>query len=189
MQAPVSGLILAGGRSRRFGSDKAAHEIGGQAMIEMAYEALRAVTDDVIVSVRHEQQRYDVQAAYVVDRYRRMGPLAGLDAGFARARHDWLFVVACDMPLISGADVEMIIDGRRPGVDAVVARDVDGLMQPLCACYHRPVVGRQAKLLLQQRHLSMMGLLERLKVQTVRLSETALINVNRRADLQMISLS
>ena len=188
MLTQISGLILAGGRSRRFGSDKAAHDIGGQAMIEVAYETLRAVADDIVVSVRNDGQRYDLEAEHVVDRYRGMGPLAGLDAGFNRVRHDWVFVLACDMPQIRSSDVQRIAEHCSPPTEAVVAMDHEGLVQPLCACYFRPAVERQARGLLQRRHLSMMGLLQNLDVTTVALSESSLVNVNARADLQLLSL-
>lgn len=188
MQPPISGLILAGGLSRRFGSDKAAHRIDGQSMIEIAYDALRSVTDDIIISVRQDDQSYDLDAQYVVDRYRRMGPLAGLDAGLAVARQDWVFVVACDMPRICQDDVEAIIGQCAPPTDAVVATDADGMVHPLCGCYYRPTVAPRVKALLQQRHLSMMGLLDRLVVQSVPLSGASLFNVNRPADLVLLSL-
>jgi len=157
-------------------------------MIEVAFETLRTVTDDIIISVRNQDQRYDLDTTHVVDRYRGMGPLAGLDAAFARARHDWLFVLACDMPQISHADIEVIVDRCVAPVEAVVARDADGLMQPLCGCYFRPAVERQVKALLQRRHLSMMGLLHRLEVEAVALPEASLVNVNRPADLLMLSI-
>ena len=188
MQPAVSGLILAGGRSRRFGSDKAAHEIDGQAMISVAYQALRTVTDDIIVSVRQEEQEYDVDARYVVDRYRGMGPLAGLDAAFRVARNDWLVVLACDMPNVGQLEVNTIVAECRHGGEAVVATDEDGLVQPLCAAYYRPAALPPTKLLLQRRHLSMMGLLDQLAVRTVRLSENSLFNVNRPVDLYLLSL-
>ncbi len=188
MDRPLSGLILAGGRSRRFGCDKAAHEIGGQTMLERAYSTLRTITDDIVVSVRHDAQRYGIEAAHVVDRYRGLGPLAGLDAGFARTRHDWVFVLACDMPQVTAEDVARIANRCEPSADAVVAVDASEMMQPLCGCYYTPTVQKQAKQLLQRRHVSMMGLLHRLDVVTVPLSEAALVNVNRRVDLKMLSL-
>ncbi|MDX1740229.1 MAG: molybdenum cofactor guanylyltransferase [Rhodothermales bacterium] len=188
MNKYISGLILAGGRSRRFGSDKAAHDIGGQAMIARAFDALSAVTDDVIVSVRYKDQRYELDAEHVADRYRGLGPLAGLDAGFRRTRHDWVFVLACDLPQISRSDIRRIAAHCTPDAEAVVAIDHDDRPQPLCACYYRPAAERHVKQLLQRRHLSMMGLLQRLDVVSVPLSEEALVNVNRRADLKMLSL-
>ncbi len=188
MNKAISGLILAGGRSRRFGSDKAAHDIGGQAMIERAFETVSTVTDDVIVSVRYGNQRYEIDAEHVADRYRGLGPLAGLDAGFRRARHDWVFVLACDLPQISHPDVRRLVEHCASGAEAVVAIDADERPQPLCACYYRPAAERHVKQLLQRRHLSMMGLLQHLDVVKVPLSEEALVNVNRRADLKMLSL-
>ena len=157
-------------------------------MIRKAYTALCAVTDDIVISVRHESQRYDLEATYVADRYRGMGPLAGLDAGFTAAQHDWLCVLACDMPLVHPSDVRSILDAREDGIGGIVSVDSEGMRQPLCGCYYRPTVELHAKSLLQSRHLSMMGLLERIKVREVVVEGTSLINVNRPADLEFYSL-
>jgi molybdopterin-guanine dinucleotide biosynthesis protein A len=141
-----------------------------------------------VISVRSDDQRYDLEAQHVVDRYRGMGPLAGLEAGFRKVQSDWVFVLACDMPQISRTDVARIADRCEPPVEAVVAMDSDRMTQPLCGCYYRPAAERRAKTLLQRRHLSMMGLLNTLKVATVTVSDSALVNVNRPRDLQLLSL-
>jgi molybdopterin-guanine dinucleotide biosynthesis protein A len=157
-------------------------------MIERTFDTLRAVVDDVVVSVRHDSQRYDVSAEHVVDRYRGLGPLAGLDAAFSRVLHDWVFVLACDLPQCGHSDVRRIVERCEAPAEAVVAMDSDEMLQPLCGCYYKPAAEREAKQLLQRHQLSMMGLLKRLEVVPVALSEEALINVNRRADLKMLSL-
>ncbi len=117
-----------------------------------------------------------------------MGPLAGLDAGFGRVRNDWVFVLACDMPQIRSADVTRIAERCAPPAEAVVAMDSDRMTQPLCGCYYRPAAERRTKTLLQRRHLSMMGLLKKLEVATVAVSDSSLVNVNRPMDLQLLSL-
>ena len=50
----ISGLILAGGRSRRFGEDQAKHVVAGRAMIEHVVEAVAAVADFLLISVDEE---------------------------------------------------------------------------------------------------------------------------------------
>ncbi len=98
-----SAVILAGGQSRRMGADKALLRLpsGGPALIERVVAAARAVTDDVVV-VAADAERLPVMAVRTVpDAIAGAGPLAGLVAGFAAARHADILALACDLPYLS----------------------------------------------------------------------------------------
>ena len=184
MHDSITGLILAGGASRRFGADKARAAVEGRTMIARVFEAVSAVTEEVLVSVREGGEDYGLPGVRVVeDAVPGAGPLAGLEAGLRACRTPWLLVVACDMPFLTPDALEAIKRRRAPGLDAVVAQTPDGRLQPLCACYATrilPVV--EARLRSGRR--SMRGLLERLgAVRVAPLPEAPLRNVNRPGDL------
>ena len=184
MHESITGLILAGGASRRFGTDKARASVGGRAMIARVFEAVSAVTGEVLVSVRAGGGDYGLAARVVEDAVPDAGPLAGLEAGLRACRTPWLVVVACDMPFLTPEALEAVTRARAPGLDAVVARTPDGRLQPLCACYHTSVLPVVAARLRSGRR-SMRGLLERLgAVRVVPLPEAPLRNVNRPGDLR-----
>ena len=180
----LTALILAGGKSTRFGADKARHAVEGRAMIERVAEVVTEVADTVLISVAEEGAEYDLPSArQVVDRYRDAGPLAGLHAGLEATETPWLLAVACDMPFVTADVLQALAAARGPETDAVVARTLDGRYHPLCACYHqrtRPLVEAH----LAAGTLAMHALLDRLKnVRFVDLPAGPLRNVNRVSDL------
>ena len=182
----LTGLILAGGKSRRFGEDKARHLVAGRAMIEHVVEAVAAVADALLVSVGEQGAAFESATRtlrQVVDRYEDAGPLAGLHAGLTAAQTPWVLAVACDMPFITPEVLHALLAARGPDVAAVVARTPDGRCHPLCACYHQrtlPVVEAH----LAAGTLAMHALLDHLdKVKYVDLPAGPLRNVNHLSDL------
>jgi molybdenum cofactor guanylyltransferase len=101
--SPLSAAALAGGESRRMGSDKALLPLvaGGQPMLRLVLEQLAAVSDDVLV-VANEKERYASFAVRVVpDLHPRVGALGGIQAAITWSAHEHCLVVACDMPFLS----------------------------------------------------------------------------------------
>jgi molybdopterin-guanine dinucleotide biosynthesis protein A len=119
-----SGIILAGGRSTRFGGgEKSLRPVGGRPMICRVRDALDGVVDELVVSVRDEGQR-DLVAplvpglTFVYDEVRDIGPLA------------------CDMPFLSGKAIGILFE-RAEGHDAAVPVQENGFLEPLHAVYRR----------------------------------------------------
>ena len=134
---PLTGLILAGGKSSRFGSDKASALLRGRPLLQWAVTALEPVVDALVV-VKAVGQRlpsleHSVPLVVVEDAYEAMGPLAGLATGFRAVRSDFCFATACDAPLLMPAVVGLLAS-KAEDADVVVP-DVGGFMQPLAAVY------------------------------------------------------
>ena len=92
-QVPV--YILAGGRSSRFGSDKARAEIAGKPLIVHVAESLREF--DHVLAVADCPRKYDdLGVTTIADSQPGLGPIGGLATAVRHARHEWLFVAACD---------------------------------------------------------------------------------------------
>jgi molybdopterin-guanine dinucleotide biosynthesis protein A len=131
MIADCTGLILAGGDSRRMGRDKTAIEFAGQTLLSRAIDLMQAVFPHLLVSVR--RPRADIAAAQVIDELPNAGPLVGVCAGLARSQTPWVFVMAVDMPFLS-PEIILELALRREGYEAVVP--VAGAVpQPLAAYY------------------------------------------------------
>lgn len=144
-EAPL-GVILAGGRSRRFGRRKALADVGGRPMIERVRNALAAVVDNVVLIANEPEPYEPFGLATRPDTVAGAGPLAGIEAALAwaeeRGRHGAL-VVACDMPLVTPALLHALLDeARATGAPAVVPES-DGPrgFEPLCAYYGVGVLG------------------------------------------------
>ncbi|MEO7775368.1 MAG: NTP transferase domain-containing protein [Steroidobacteraceae bacterium] len=136
--APLYGLVLAGGRSKRMHTDKAALAYAGATQLERAMALLVAHVQRAFVSVRADQNEDPLRARFarIVDRDAGLGPMAGIIA----AQHEhpdaaWL-VLACDLPFLDDRTVAALVAARDPQHVAVAYRSThDGLPEPLCAIY------------------------------------------------------
>ena len=136
--APLLGLVLAGGRSTRMRTDKAALLYGGRSQLERAMALIAPHVGRAFVSVRAEQGAEPLRARFpqIPDTHENLGPIAGLLA--AQSRHPeaaWL-VLACDLPLLDEATLRHLVRARAPQRTATAYRSShDGLPEPLCAIW------------------------------------------------------
>jgi len=132
----VDGLLLAGGLSRRFGSDKRRAVFGGRTLAGRALLALRGAVDgDVFVAAVRGRFDWPATAILVEDASTGAGPLAGLVGGLARSRFGVL-VLPCDTPLLRAATVQALARLGRMHGRTVIARGPNGI-EPLVAFYPR----------------------------------------------------
>ena len=117
----VSAAVMAGGRSRRMGRDKAWLDVGdGRPIVQRVIDVLSLVADDVFLVANDERFR-TLGRRVVPDRFPDGGVLGGIATGIAAAAHDTVLVAACDMPFLNGDVFRLLID-RSEGADAVVPR-------------------------------------------------------------------
>ncbi|WP_049986080.1 molybdenum cofactor guanylyltransferase [Halobellus rufus] len=123
-------LILAGGRSTRFGDrDKAVADLAGTPMIRRVADRLAPVVDEVVINCRVDQvdaiesalSGFDPEPSFAVDRDPDAGPMAGIARGLEAVDAPYTFVVACDMPFVD-PDVVRLLFERAAGHDAAVPR-------------------------------------------------------------------
>ena len=136
----VSALILAGGKATRFGG-VAKHElvVDGQTIFARQVSVLAPRVAEILVSSPRPIEGY----RSVQDAHDGIGPLAGIAAGLAACRTEWLLVIAGDMPHITGALIDQLITIARgshdphaaDSLDAVGIR-IDGLPEPLFCILH-----------------------------------------------------
>ena len=130
----MKGLLLAGGRSRRMGTDKATltfHD--GKTQIERGLELLNSVCDECFLSVRADQ---GTDGNAIIDAFGEIGPLGAI-ASAQQAHPDiaWL-VLACDLPLLEEQHLQSLVDGRDTAREATYfTSSTDGFPEPLCAIW------------------------------------------------------
>lgn len=173
--AETTGLILAGGQSRRYGSDKALARLGGRPFVQIVHEALAPHVAETLVATGPTRRDYPVAARAVLDAVPDGGPLAGLAAGLAAARTPFLLAVAVDLPFVTAEALQPLLDAEP--ADAVVAV-TGGRRQPVCALWRVEAVRPVAEAQLAAGRLALWALLERLDVREVVLGAEALRNVN-----------
>lgn len=143
-----TGVILAGGRSSRFGgAPKGLARIGGERIIDRVAFALRACTDTLLLAANDPAADGWVPGARrVADRTPGLGALGGLQAAMAHAGTP-LLVVAWDMPFVSAPLLQELRARGERGALAVVPEGPDGRPEPLCAWYSNALLPRIERLL------------------------------------------
>ena len=117
--AGLSGVILAGGKSRRMGKDKAFLEVGGRMLIQRVLDVVTALCDDVVIVTNTPERYAPFGARLVRDIFPGAGALGGLYTGLHAARHARSVVVACDMPFLNRGLLQYMADLARE-FDAVI---------------------------------------------------------------------
>ena len=141
----IAGAVLAGGRSLRFGKNKALQTFKGKRFIDLAIESLRPFCEPVMAVVNEIEPYVDTGAMLVRDIIAHQGPLGGIYTALLFSPCEWVFIKATDMPFLVPEMASLIIEGAKGQFDAVVPK-VDEFFDPLLAAYNRrclPVIARQ----------------------------------------------
>lgn len=178
MTAPdgVTGIVLAGGSSSRFGADKLKATYDGQTLLERAVAAVAAVSSEVIVVVAPGDERPLPGADLVPVPIRRAqdpeshgGPLVGLLAGLEAAREPIAIVVGGDMPALS-VDVlrtlAQALGSAEGGHDAAVLVR-SGVFRPLPAAVRNGAATQAARRILGDGERSLVALVRELRTRHV----------------------
>lgn len=146
----ITGVILAGGKSRRMGTDKALLSVGRDAMIERAVAELSKVCSEVLISGCGEETGRRLGLKVVPDLIKGMGPLSGIHAALLAAQSEKCLVVPCDMPFLSAELAEVMIR-HSEGYDVAVPQHGDYL-QPLFGVYDPSCIQAIEEALRNNRH-------------------------------------
>jgi molybdopterin-guanine dinucleotide biosynthesis protein A len=189
----IVGIILAGGRSVRFGGEKAAAELCGTPLLIWAARRLQRACSAVAANVRSGTQAEAIAHANGLPLLYDMpgdalGPLAGVKVGLIWARDlgaSALAVSPCDVPLLP--DDLFIRLGEAAGGGPAMAETASG-DQPLCALWPVSALPQVVEALAGGAHPPTWRLLQMLGATRVRFAEeAAFANVNTRADLAAIA--
>ena len=125
-----SGVIIAGGRSTRFGDgDKAVADLAGEPMVRRVADRVASVVDELVLNCRADQESalrdaldgVGVPVSVALDAEPDQGPTGGLAAGLGAARGEYAAVVACDMPFVAPDFLDALFE-QADGHDAAVPR-------------------------------------------------------------------
>lgn len=150
LEVSISGLILAGGEGRRMaGRDKGLITLLEKPLVEYAIECITPLVDDVTISCNRNRELYqDYQLECIADKTVEngsgyQGPMAGIAAGLQQAKHEWLLVMPCDTPLMTGQVMSQLLlclaaNKSKSNPQAIIFSH-QGL-QPLHGLYHRSML-------------------------------------------------
>lgn len=140
-------MILAGGQSRRLGTDKAFLSVDGQPLVARTLESLAPLSDDrlIVTNTPEAFEGLNLLARLIRDERPGVGSLMGIYSGLKAACYANALVVACDMPFLSLPLLRFMIP-LAAGYDVVIPR-IGGLAEPLHAIYSRTCLAPMARLL------------------------------------------
>lgn len=182
----MTGIILAGGQSRRMKKDKAFLQLRGKAMIDYTLDVLNSLCNEIILVTNSPEKFTGKQAQIVPDMVRAKGPLAGLLSGLCAAHQDRCLLTACDMPFVKAELLSYM--ACKKGFDAVVPY-VNSRCQPFPGIYSRACIP-SIQMCINQRKLRFIDLFTEIRVKLITEEEIRLIdrdavsfiNINTPAD-------
>jgi molybdopterin-guanine dinucleotide biosynthesis protein A len=131
----IAGVILAGGKSRRFGSNKAFADINGQPLIERVISTLTPIFDELIIITNNPDEYAFLGLPMHEDLIKGLGPIGGIYTGLEKIKNSRGFFVACDMPFLNEKLIQYMA-GLSREFEAVVPK-IDWKMEPLHAVYSK----------------------------------------------------
>jgi molybdopterin-guanine dinucleotide biosynthesis protein A len=173
----VSAAIMAGGKSKRMGQDKAWIELDGEPLIKRVADVLDEVADEVLI-VANDPKYARLGLRVVRDHWPDGGALGGIATGVGAATHDTVLVAACDMPFLS-ADVWRLLLGHAGEADVVIPKVGDEL-ETLHAIYAKSCVPHMARAIAENR-LRVISFFDAVSVKTIEEPELRAIDPTLRA--------
>lgn len=183
-------VILAGGHSSRMGTDKALLEINGKRFIGAIADEMSFFAEKYIARGAMEEITENTWQV-IPDIYPDCGPLGGLHAALTACKSDALLCVPCDMPLIGAELANELCAHLSEEYDAVIVKDTDGRIHPVCGIYKKTAADVIEQQLLAGNY-RMMHVLDRLRITYVvpddPMKEKQLSNINTPEDLRMLKM-
>jgi molybdopterin-guanine dinucleotide biosynthesis protein A len=149
---PISGYVLAGGRSSRMGTDKSLLPLAGKPLIAHAVTKLRRICADVhILSANPALAPY---APLVSDLHPNCGPVGGIEAALTHSPHDWVLILPVDVPFLPTAILQgwasATVDPAETNRAAMLT--ADGRTQPAICLLHREILPSIAAAVALEEH-------------------------------------
>ena len=186
MNSSCAVMILTGGSSSRFGSDKSRALLGDISLLDHLLISLPEEFEIIIVGPEIEVNRQNLRC--VVESPIGGGPVAAIDAGLALVDTEFVVIVATDMPFASRIVVELLKKIAKPDeiADGLIPLDVQNVRQSLCALYRPDSLRRALATMGKVDGKSMRELTALLDVEDVKLSaslEGNLLDIDTQEDL------
>jgi molybdenum cofactor guanylyltransferase len=136
----ITGIILAGGKSSRIGSDKGLLELNGRKLVEIAIGNLSKLCGRILISANSEAYSH-LGYEVIPDSYRDIGPMGGIYSTLSKSTTEYNLVLSVDLPFVNFGLLQYLTE-KVLGYDAAVPWSGNEHYEPLCACYNRSILPR-----------------------------------------------
>ncbi len=131
----ITGCILAGGKSSRYGTDKALIRIGEQTIIEKLAHELSTVFSNVMIIANASDTYPFLKYPVHSDILRNIGPLGGIHSALTHAETEKIFLLSCDLPHMTSDFIRFVAE--YPSDRPITLPVTNGIIQPLCGVYSK----------------------------------------------------
>jgi molybdopterin-guanine dinucleotide biosynthesis protein A len=188
----ITGVILAGGKSRRYGTNKAFVEIHGTKLIERVIHVMGSLFERLVLVTNTPHEYSYLALPMVEDMIKGLGPIGGIHTGLETISDETGFFVACDMPYLNENLLRHLVV-LKEGFDAVIPR-IGWMVEPLHAIYTKqclPAIRES----LDSRTYQAMRFFQKIRVRYVDEEELrrfdpqlrSFLNINKPADLEALN--
>lgn len=183
----VTGIILAGGKSSRMGTDKGLQELCGKSLISYSIQVLSELCSTIIISTSSDAyQSFGYQT--VADEIPGIGPMGGIYSALKQSKTEKNLVLSCDLPFVSKELLSYILKNSE-GYQVAVPWQGNQHYEPLCGFYNLSVLD-QMQVFIQNGNYKLPDLFEKISINRLVInnksdfySENLFLNVNSKHDL------
>ena len=189
MRTNVTGIILAGGKSSRMGTDKGLLQLCGKHIVGYAIEALSGICNRIIISSTSDAYQslgYEV----IADEIPGIGPMGGVYSALKESKTEKNLILSCDLPFVSKELLEHILS-HGEGYQVAVPWQGNQHYEPLCGFYDLSILDKLGEFI-REGNYKLPDLFDEISINKLiindRLSfyhENLFLNVNSKHDLQM----
>ncbi len=144
----ITGIILCGGKSCRFGEDKGLCTLGGKRMIDYPLEALGGICDEIIIS-SNDDRYINLGYKVIPDKVKNIGPIGGIYTALLESNSDDNIIISCDMPFAGKELLQYILKQKH---NSLIASAFEGeYVEPLCSYYHKSIIPLVEEMIAKKR--------------------------------------
>lgn len=188
MEKNITGIILAGGKSSRMGTDKGFILLDGTPFIQHIINNLKDIVDEIIiVSNNADYDQFGIKR--IPDNIKDYGPIAGVYTGLKASKTDYNLVISCDAPKVDLEVFKPLLKERNDYYD-VVQYIANSRTTPLTALYHRKCL-KIFKLALQNKIQKLRFVVKQLNTKTLVAPDEIrpkIVNINTPRDLEKYNI-
>lgn len=186
------GIVLAGGKSTRFGEQKSLYEFNGKKMYQHVYDVLKesALCDEIVINTNRALAPYfDYKTIIDDENYQDYGPLGGLYAAAKAFPGDRLLVVSCDTPFITPEWLKKLHDSATANPNTFIVSAEDDKMHPTISVFQGTDLTDELEGQLKSERLSFKAFFNNQDVNMLDVSDTEespeiFRNINYKSDIE-----
>lgn len=182
----ITGIILAGGKSSRMGTDKGFLMLNDKPFVQYSIDALKPLVSEIIIV--SDNSNYDVfRLKRINDITKDAGPVSGIYSGLEASKTEYNLILSCDIPFINSEVLQKLIDAVDEPSEIIQAQS-EGKTMPLIALYKRTIKDK-FKNFLEQDERRLRVAIEACQYKNIVLNEAhqnSTLNVNTKEDFKQI---